>query len=175
MIKNLFYIYLIINIAIVSICFFTQNYSAIINIQIAFISSLFISTATFLSYQKNVNIAVKSKTLKNNIDFDCIDKINDPYDLYIDGINDELVINPTKEQIQKAMKPIKQNHINNLKNTLLTYTSFYRIGAYIILIIGFFYLNNNKLLEIIPYLLGFLIVPIGSLLSKNRLNENMGE
>ena len=166
MTKNLIFIYIIINIIITIFCIFTQNFSWLINIQVAFVSSFLISIATFLSYKRNVEKLVDNEVSKQNDDLDYIDKIDDPYDLYSNTIEEELVLNPSKEQIQEAMKPIKQNHLSNLKKSLLTYTSFYRIGAYVALIIGFFYLNNNKLLDVIPYLLGFLIVPIGSLFSK---------
>jgi len=127
---------------------------------------LLVSIATFISYKKNVKKSVDLEVKKQEEDLDYIDKIDDPYDLYSDDIKEEIIENPTKEQIQEAMKPIKQNHFANFKKGLMSYSSFYRIGAYVILVIGFFYLNNNKLLEIVPYLLGFLIVPIGSLLSK---------
>jgi len=166
MTKNLFFTFMYINIAVIFICIFTSNYSWLINIEISFISSLIVSMATYISFKKNVENSVDIETQKQSEDLDYIDKIDDPYDLYSDDVKQEIIENPTKEQIQEAMKPIKQNHFANFKNGLLSYSSFYRIGAYVFLVIGFFYLNNNKLLDVIPYLLGFLIVPIGSLLSK---------
>jgi biopolymer transport protein ExbB/TolQ len=166
MTKNLFFTFMYINIAVIFICIFTSNYSWLINIEISFISSLIISMATYIAYKKNVQNSVDFEVQKQAEDLDYIDKIDDPYDLYSDDVKQEIIENPTKEQIQEAMKPIKQNHFANFKKGLLSYSSFYRIGAYIFLVIGFFYLNNNKLLDVIPYLLGFLIVPVGSLLSK---------
>jgi IS1 family transposase len=102
---------------------------------------------------------------KQKSDIDYIDKIDDKYDLYSEIIDEKIIDNPTKEQIQEAMKPIEQNHLANLKNTFLSYTSFYRITAYVLLITGFFYLNNNDMLQIIPYLLGFIVVPLLALAS----------
>jgi len=166
MTKNLFFTFIYINIAVVFICLFIGNYSYLINIEVAFISSIIVSMATFLSYKKNVQKSVDFEVQKQAEDLDYIDKIDDPYDLYSDDIKEEIIENPTKEQIKEAMKPIKQNHFANFKKGLLSYSSFYRIGAYVFLVFGFFYLNNNKLLEVVPYLLGFLIVPVGSLLSK---------
>ena len=166
MTKNIFFTFMYINITVIFICIFTQNYSWLINIEISFISSLIISMATYISFKKNIQNSVDVEVKNQAEDLDYIDKIDDPYDLYSPEVKQEIIENPTKEQIQEAMKPIKQNHFANFKNGLLSYSSFYRIGAYAFLIIGFFYLNNNKLLDVIPYLLGFLIVPIGSLLSK---------
>ncbi len=166
MTKNLFFTFMYINIAVIFICIFTSNYSWLINIEVAFISSLLVSFATFISYKKNVLNSIDLELEKQKDDLDYIDKIDDPYDLYSDDIKEEIIENPTKEQIKEAMKPIKQNYFANFKKGLISYSSFYRVGAYVFLVLGFFYLNNNKLLDVIPYLLGFLIVPIGSLLSK---------
>lgn len=152
----------LINLIIVILCIIFDKYNWLLNIQIAFITSFLISMATFFSYKNNV-IKSLDKYSSSQQDIDCISNIEDRYDLYSDDIDDTLIENPTKEQIQEEMKPIKQNHIKNLKSTILSYSSFYRIFAYAILIVGFFYLNNNNLLNIIPYLIGFLIIPVGSL------------
>ena len=69
------------------------------------------------------------------------------------------------------VKPIKQNYLSNLKSGLSGMASFYRIFGYIGLIIGFFYLNNNDYLHIYSYILGFLIVPISSLIAGLFLKE----
>ena len=49
--------------------------------------------------------------------------------------------------------------------------SLYRIFGYVGLVIGFFYLNNNGYLHIYSYVLGFLIVPISSLLISVSLKK----
>ena len=168
MTKNIVFRWLITDIIIILFCIINDNYIWLINTQVAFISSLLISIATFFSYKNNVIKQVNSEYKKQFDDLDMIDKIDDPYDLYSSDINEEIIINPTKEQILEANKPIKQNYFKNFKKTFLSYASFYRLSAYIVLIVNFFYLNNNGLLSVYPYLLGFLIVPISSLSSQYK-------
>jgi len=166
MTKKIFLNFLFIDILIVLFCILSDNYIYLLNTQIAFSSSLLISLATFYSYKKNVLKSVDTNIKNQNEDIDFIDKIDDPYDLYSQDINEKIIENPTKEQIQEAIKPVKQNHFANLKSSIFSFTSFYRIGSYVLLIIGFFYLNNNNLLDIYSYLFGFMILPIVSLFSK---------
>lgn len=167
MTKNIFSIFIIVDFAIVIICLITNNYLWLINTQIAFSSSFIISLATFYSYKNNVQKSVNNEFENKNDDLDYIDKIDDPYDLYSDDVREEIILQPNKKQIQNAMKPIKQNYFLNLKNSILSFASFYRIGGYALLVVGFFYLNNNGLLHVYSYLVGFLILPISSLFSKN--------
>ena len=153
-----------INFFIIIVLIVLDKYLWLLNIEIAFISSLIITFATFYSYKKNVLKSIPNEIEKYNDNPDIIDKIDDPYDLYSSEIDETIYENPTKEQILEAKKPIKQNHIKNLKSSISSYTSFYRVGGYIFLVIGFFYLKNNHLLEVIAYLSGLIIVPISVLL-----------
>ncbi len=163
--KNIISTFLLIDIIIIIVCIGLGNYLALINTQVSFISSLIITFATFYSYKNKVLQSVDDQIQEYN-DIDTIDKIDDPYDLYSSPINEEVIENPTKEQILEARKPLKQNHLKNLKDTIFSYASFYRIMGYGLLIFGFFVLKNNNLLDIYPYLAGFLILPISSLLPK---------
>jgi len=69
------------------------------------------------------------------------------------------------------MKPIKQNHVANFKSGFGGMASLYRLFGYVGLVIGFFYLNNNGYLHIYSYILGFLIVPISSLIISISLKK----
>lgn len=171
MIKKFAKLFFLIDLVVVVFCILSNNYIWLINTQVAFISSLFISLATFLSYRRNV-----SKRLEN-IDYDAelsndrddIDKIDDPYDLYDDeNINEktEFTALEIKEIIKEEKSRIKQN---SFKNTIYSGTSFisvYRIVGYILLIFGFFSLNNNGLFNALPYLAGLFIVPLSMLCAK---------
>jgi ABC-type transport system involved in cytochrome bd biosynthesis fused ATPase/permease subunit len=161
--KKLLFSFLILDFIFVVFLIVTNNYIYLLNMQIAFVSSLLISFATFYSYKNNINKQIDLELEKQNNDSDYIDKIDDKYDLYSSDINETIIDHPTKEEIKEAMKPIKQNHIANLSKTILSFASAYRITAYIVLIIGFFYLNNNTYLHIYSYLFGFLIIPLSSL------------
>lgn len=171
MIKNFAKLFFIIDFGVVVFCVLSNNYVWLINTQVAFISSVFISLATFLSYKRNV-----SKRLEN-IDYDAelsndrdeIDKIDDPYDLYDDEkVSDKTEFTPfeIKEIIKEEKSRIKQNSFKNTIYSSGSFISIYRIVGYIVLIFGFFSLNNNGIFNAIPYLAGLFIVPLSMLCAK---------
>ncbi len=161
-IKSFFKIFIIVDIFIVIGTLFISNEHWLINTQISFLTSIFVTSASFLAYKKNVLKGVENQVQID--DTDIVDKLDDPYDLYSE-INEEIIENPTKEQILEANKPIKQNHIQNLKKSFFSFASFYRLLGYIFLISGFFYLVNNHIFSVWAYLCGFLVVPISLLVA----------
>ena len=172
MIKKFAKLFFIINFAVIIFCVLSNNYIWLLNTQVAFISSLIISIATFLSYKRNVSKRLENidyDASLNNNDRDKIDDIEDPYDLYSENeINEqtEFTAEEIKEIIKDEKSKIKQN---SLKNTFLSAPSFislYRIAGYLILVVGFFILNNNELFQAIPYLIGLFIVPLSTLCLK---------
>jgi Ca2+/Na+ antiporter len=136
-IRDFFKLFLIIDIIVIVLCVFTNHLVWLINIQIAFLSSLIVTYTTFLSYKKNVLANIDNQT---------------------EFIEDDE--NTTS----------KKNYLINLKKSFFSFASLYRVGGYVVLIVGFFYLNNNAMLNIYSYLFGFLIVPISILgkVLKNR-------
>ena len=171
MIKKFAKLFFIIDFGVVIFCILSNNYVWLINTQVAFISSLFISLATFLSYKRNV-----SKRLEN-IDYDAqlsndrdeIDKIDDPYDLYDeDEINEkkDFSASEIKEIIKEEKSRIKQNSFKNTIYSSGSFISVYRIVGYVLLIFGFFSLNNNGIFNAMPYLAGLFIVPLSMLCAK---------
>jgi len=164
MIKNSLKIFAIVDILVIFVCYFVGTTDWIINTQVAFFSSLMVTLGSYLGYQKNVQKRMESHVNEDDT-YDEVDKMDDKYDLYSPEVPDiEVNENPTKEEIKEAMKPIKQNYFANFKSGFMGMASFYRIFGYVGLIIGFFYLNNNGYLHIYSYVLGFLIVPISSLI-----------
>ncbi|WP_228711994.1 hypothetical protein [Halarcobacter ebronensis] len=149
--------------------FYTPTW--VLNTQVAFIGSLFVTLASFLSYKKNVqnrlsNFETSTANLKVE-DRDKIDEIDDPFDLYSE--DEELTPSKIKEIIKEEKSKIKRN---SFKNTLFSATGFisiYRVVGYLALIIGFFALNNSKTLLPFPFLIGLAIVPISVLISKFTL------
>lgn len=140
--------------------------------QVAFFSSLFITIASFLSYKKNIENRLLNLDLTQNnesVDRDKIDEIDDPYDLYTEYKEipeSELTPEKIKEIINDEKSKVKQN---SFKNTLFSaggFLSIYRVFGYMILIFGFFALNNNKILIPIAFIIGLGIVPLGVLFSK---------
>jgi len=167
-----FKIFFIVNSIVILICLFFGRFDWLINTQVAFISSVIITLGSYYGYRKNIETRIKEHTTLDLDDKDELDKYDDKYDLYSDEVKSEYKEEDiTKEQIKEAMKPIKQNYFNNFKSGLGAMGSFYRIFGYVILIIGFFYLRNNEILDIYSYLVGFSIVPLATLIYTLQYNK----
>lgn len=155
MIKKSLKIFAILDFCVILLCLLLGNLDWLLNTQIAFFSSLMVTVGSYLGYKKNIKNRVEDHINKDD-PYDEVDKMDDKYDLYSPEVSEE--------EINKSMKPIKQNHLSNLKSGFSGMASFYRMFGYVALIIGFFYLHNNGYLHIYSYILGFLIVPISSLI-----------
>lgn len=164
-------VFVFLDLCLIIYCLIFQDIYWLINTQVAFISSLLVSIASFLSYKRSVEKRLKSMDLqeKSNIENqDVIDKIDDPYDLYSEYEEipeEELDTQKIKEIINEEKTKIKKN---SFKNMFISFggLSLYRVFAYAFLIIGFLSLNNHNKLIPIAFLAGLAIVPIGVLLSK---------
>lgn len=171
MIKNFAKLFFIIDFGVVIFCILSNNYIWLINTQVAFISSLFISVATFLSYKRNVSKRLENIDYDANLsnDRDKIDEIDDPYDLYSENeINQqtEFSANEIKEIIKEEKSKIKQNSLKNTVYSASSFVSIYRIVGYGILVFGFFSLSNNGIFDAMSYLVGLFIVPLSMLCAK---------
>ncbi len=140
----------------------------LINTQIAFFSSLFVTISSFLSYKRVVQKRLESGAFEER---DEIEKIEDRFDLYSEAksasTTDNLSTNEIKEIIkeEKAKQTgLKKSGENLIKSAGGLFNPL-RVISYVILVLGFLYLVNNHYLKIVPYLLGFLAVPFGALIS----------
>ena len=149
-----------------------------LNSQVAFVGSLSVTIASFLSYKKNIQNRLSNLDTSQSMtteDRDKIDEIDDPYDLYSDYEEipeEELTPEKIKEIIDEEKKNVKKN---SFKNTIFSaggFVSLYRIVGYAFLIFGFFALNNNKLFLPIPFLVGLGIVPLSVLAVKFIFKTN---
>jgi len=165
-------VFIILDLCLVLYAIVFQSSLWILNTQVAFCSSLFITIASFFSYKRNIEGRLSNLDLsKSNQtpDRDKIDEIDDPYDLYTEYEEipeEELTPDKIKEIINDEKSKVKKN---TLKNTLFSaggFLSIYRILGYSILIFGFFALNNNNIFLPIAFVIGLGVVPIGVLFSK---------
>ena len=176
MIKSFAKIFLMVDLGLILIGAIFYDYTWMLNTQFAFVSSLFITLATFYSYKRNVQRrldGIEGEAAKGE-DRDKIDEIDDPFDLYSDDeINEKEDL--TKEEIQTIIKEekakVKQKSFRNTLTSGTSFMSIYRIGGYTVLILGLLYLTNHQQFEAIPYLLGLTIVPVSMLLSKFVIKE----
>lgn len=136
-----------------------EGYVWFINAQIAFVSSSAVLFASMFSYANVVNRGLKAgiATTQNR---DTIDKVEDPYDLYDEDQQDEHDLD-LKEVVQDERERLKKNRRSfwEVSKDVKSSFSLYRIGAYALLVMGFFYLNVNNLLAFLPYLISLSIPP----------------
>ncbi len=162
MIKKFLKLFLILDLAVVAFCLVQGEMIWLMNTQAAFFSSLVITLGSYFGYKKNIQKRVENTQVDVD-EPDTIDKMEDPYDLYSE-LNEQEDF--TKEEIKEIIKEEKKklrSPTQSIKNTVFSFGAFssvYRILGYLLLVISFFYLNNNGLFDAIPFLLGLSVVPI---------------
>lgn len=177
MIKQFAKVFFIVDLALVFIGAIIYDFTWLLNSQFAFVSSLLITIATFVSYKNSVDRRVQNfeEDLDSTQDRDKIDEIDDPFDLYSDDIVQEESKELTADEIRTIIKEekakVKQNSFRNTLSSTSSFMSLYRIGGYFILIVGLLYLTNNNQFEAIPYIVGLTVVPISMLLGKFIIKE----
>lgn len=171
-ILNFAKVFLFLNLCLSLYAIFFENTIWLLNLQIAFFSSIFVTLASFLSYKKNIQNRLENLD-KNHIssseERDKIDEIDDPFDLYSEYKEvpeSELTPEKIKEIIDEEKSRVKQNVVKNTLFSATGFLSIYRIFGYGFLIFGFFALNNNKILIPLAFIIGLSIVPIGVLFTK---------
>ena len=161
-----------LDLCIIIYAFVFQYNIWILNVQVAFISSLFITIASFLSYKKNIQNRISNLDLSENNNSnirDKVDEIEDPYDLYTEYEEipqEELTPAKIKEIIKTEKSKVNKNSHKNTVFSASGFLSIYRVLGYGILIFGFFALNNNNIFLAIAFIIGLAIVPIGVLVSR---------
>lgn len=148
------------------------SFSFYINLQVAFLSSLFIIIGSTYAYRKMVQNQVKSEEYEDKRDL--LDEIEDPHELYDDEpINDAPVEELDLKQIVKEEKAkIKTFSINSMKHGVRGSTSLLRLVPYVFLVLGFIALENNQVLDIAIYLPSLLLgIVVGSITSKDLFTE----
>ena len=165
-------IFVLVDALLIIGCLLLANSIWLLNTQIAFISSLIVSLATFISYKKNIDKRLQSEnaSLDTLNDRDKIDEIDDPFDLYSEDEpimeEKELSASEIKAIIKEEKSKVKRNSFKNLYKSGFSFVSLYRFAGYAVLLLGFFYLVNNGLFEPFAYLLGLFVVPFSMLLIK---------
>lgn len=167
-------VFIITDLCLLAYSVIFQDLTWLLNTQVAFGGSLLVTLASFLSYRRNVNNRLSNYETKDTQtlvdDRDKVDEIDDPFDLYSEDpepiSEEELTPEKIKEIIKEEKSKVKKN---SLKNTIFSaggFVSIYRIFGYGFLIFGFFALNNNKIFDAVPFLIGLGVVPIATLISK---------
>ncbi len=151
---------LIVDIGIIIFLLLSGNRDWFINSQIGFITSSLVMFASIISYRNMVKSRVDAGIVVAEDNRDTIEKIEDPYDLYSEenSKNEKSMQDIVKEEKEKLKK--NRRSIWQITKDSKPALSFYRLGAYGVLILGFFYLNNNHQLDITSYLFSLLLPPV---------------
>jgi len=158
--KKVLFALLLVDLFLAFIIYIWKGQVWLINSQIAFLSTSLIMLASMKSYKNMVSNAINAGAVTDD-GRDTLDKLEDPYDLYDDEVEkldeEKTLVDVVKEE-RENLKKGRRSIWETTKDAKASF-SFYRLTAYAILVLGFFYLNSNQILELIPYL-SSLAIPL---------------
>ena len=151
---------------------FLFSFEVYINMQVAFLSSLFVILGASLAYKKMVTTQVASGNYED--DRDLLDTIEDPHELFEDTNENDKQI-PVEDldfkQIVKEEKAkIKTFSMKSAKHGARGSVSAFRLVPYAFLVLGFIALKNNELLDLTVYLPSLMIGIVAGSVSSKSLN-----
>ena len=147
-------------VILVSIIFF--DIKMLWNTQIGFISASLVMLASMKSYKRMVETRVEEGIILFDDSKDVIDQLEDPYDLYSEDVLEATQAKKSLNEIIKEERQEKKKNRRTLSEILRdtkAALSLVRIGAYVVLVLGFFYLNRHEYLMAPAYILA-LTVPM---------------
>jgi len=151
----------VVDLFIIALTFLFGEEHWLINTQMGFIPSAFVMLGSMLSYRSMVQGRLNVGAIPDD-ERDTLDTLEDPYDLYDDELkkddSEKTLVEVVKEERQN-LKKSRRSVWQTTKDSKASF-SFYRLASYLVLIFGFFYLNNNQLLEIPVYLFSLAIPTI---------------
>ncbi len=165
-------------VVLISVIFF--DIKTLYNTQVGFISAALVIVASMISYSRMVNTAVEHNVVMMDDSKDVIDKLEDPYDLYSEEVIEEVLEDEEKDLVEtvkeerKRLKENKRTLSQTIKDSKAAF-SFYRLGAYAVLVLGFLYLNRHGLLHIPSYILALSIPPVVIVIVFMMNKENHSE
>ena len=140
-----------------------------INIQVAFLSSLFVILGASFAYKRVVDAKVGSDVYEEQRDL--LDTIEDPHELY--EMNNTAINEAPAEAldlkaiVKEERAKIKTFSLESIKHGAGGTLSLLRLVPYVLLILGFIALKNNNILDLRVYLPALLIgIIAGSFASK---------
>ena len=159
--KETIVVLVVVDLAIALLLYVFGDEYWLVNAQVAFISSSLIMLGSMQSYKGMVKGRLVGVTsVSAHDERDTLDKLEDPYDLFDDEEKKEDEEKTLVEVVKEERANLKKNRrsiVQTTKDAKASF-SFYRLGAYGVLVLGFFYLNSNHFLKLIPYLT-FLSLP----------------
>ncbi|SFV70553.1 hypothetical protein MNB_SV-13-1330 [hydrothermal vent metagenome] len=152
---------IVVDLLIIALTFLFGEEYWLINTQMAFIPSAFVMFGSMLSYRSMVQGRLNAGAIPDD-ERDILDKLEDPYELYDDSLkkddSEKTLVEVVKEERQNLKK--SRRSVWQITKDAKASFSFYRLASYLVLIFGFFYLNNNHILDIPVYLFSLAIPSI---------------
>jgi hypothetical protein len=170
--KKILFSLLLTNLIVGLFFYLLQGYVWFMNAQVAFFSSSLVMLASMFSYSKFVQKGVEAGVGSGD-NRDTLDKLEDPYDLYDETEPNEHEEPDLKEVVAQERANLKKSRRSMLETAkdVKSSFSFYRLSAYALLVLGFFYLNSNNILTLIPYLISLSLPPLVILFILMRNNS----
>lgn len=151
----------VVDVLVIAVSLIFFDIKVLWNMQIGFISASLVLIGSMVSYRRMVNSSVENNVVMMDDTKDVIDKLEDPYDLYSEEIVEEEgkdLVETVKEE-RKKLKENKRPLSQTIKDSKAAF-SFYRLGSYAVLVLGFLYLNRQGLLDIPSYIVALSIPPV---------------
>jgi hypothetical protein len=163
-IKKLLYWIVVVDLFLIAFSL-NKGINWLISSQTAFISSLLVTLASFYAYKQLVHKKIESGDIPEE-DRDELDIIEDKHELY-DEVHTENVTEDLKAVIKEERAKIGgiKNSAQNIAKSFSAIFSPLRVVAYIVLVLGFLYINRHGYLEIWAYVSGLMVVPLVSLVA----------
>jgi len=136
--------------------------SVLLSAQVGYWSSVLVVLASFGSYRRMVLRRLEAGMIpETGADRDTIDKLEDPYDLYGEEEDQSGEGRSVRELIREEkarMKRSRRSPMATARDAVPAF-SLWRLGAYGVLVLGFFFLRGEGVLHLGAYL-GSLALPI---------------
>lgn len=113
---------------------------------VGYVSSVIVIAASARSFSSMVKSSISPHNIELGMDRDIIDNLEDPHGLYEESQTSEL----------RAEKDKKIGIKDAIKSSRASF-SLYRVFAYGLLVLGFFYLRDNGLFWPVSYLVGITL------------------
>jgi len=152
--------------------------SILVSAQLAYWSSVLVVLASFGSYRRMVRKRLEAGMVpETGADRDSIDKLEDPYDLYGDeeeAPEPERSLRETIREEKRRMKKNRRSPMATARDAVPAF-SFWRLGAYGVLVLGFFFLRAQGMLHLGAYLLSLGLPIVLAVWTLMRTEESHAE
>ncbi len=127
------------------------------NVEVAYITSALVTGASMFSYARMVHQRLDAGVIPDPDDRDVLDKLDDPHRIYKET-------SPPVDRTPSILLKEEKTRIKHHRRTPGEVArdargafSLYRIGAYGVLVLGFFYLYTRHIFDPLPYFVGLSV------------------